>query len=57
VQGLAPSQQFGVDLREFLQLFLELTVVFDALASGLLLVGCFGVRLKVGERKGEISDE
>jgi hypothetical protein len=30
-------QQFGVNLRQFLQLFLELAVMFDGLLSGLLL--------------------
>ena len=41
MQGFAPAQQFGVDLGEFLELGLELAVVFDAALSGLLLGGSF----------------
>jgi hypothetical protein len=40
-QGFATTQQFGVDLREFLDLLLELAEVFDPLLRGLLLEGCF----------------
>jgi len=36
-QGFTPSQQFGVDLREFLELLVEMAVMLDAIASGLLL--------------------
>ena len=36
-QGFTPSQQFGVDLREFFELLVEMAVMPDAITSGLLL--------------------
>jgi hypothetical protein len=40
-EAFRSPQQFGVNLGEFLHLFLELAVMLDAGASGLLLVGGF----------------
>jgi hypothetical protein len=40
-QRLAPAKQFGVDLGEFLELGLQLAVMFDAVLSGSLLIGGF----------------
>jgi len=40
-QRLAPAKQFGVDLGEFLELGLQLAVMFDAVLSGPLLLGGF----------------
>jgi len=40
-QGFLPSQQFGVDLRELLDLLLELMEVVNAVFGGLLLSGTF----------------
>jgi hypothetical protein len=40
-QGFLPSQEFGVDLGEFLQLLLELAVALDTVFSRLLLSGGF----------------
>ena len=39
-QVFLPSQQLGVDLREFLELLLELAIVLDPLFSCSLLTGC-----------------
>jgi hypothetical protein len=36
-EAFFPSQQFGINLGEFLQLVLKVTVVFDGIASRLLL--------------------
>jgi hypothetical protein len=44
-QGFFPSQQFGIDLGEFLQLLLELAIALDAVFSRLLLSGCFELEL------------
>ena len=40
-QAFAAAQQFGVDLREFLDLLLELVVVLDPRLSGLPLSRVF----------------
>ena len=40
-QAFAAAQQFGIDLREFLNLRLELVVVLNPRLSGLALGGCF----------------
>jgi len=37
VEGFAPAQEFGIDLREFLELLLELPVMGDAVLGGLAL--------------------
>jgi hypothetical protein len=39
VEGFAPAEQFGVDLREFLDLIVELPVMGDAVLGGLSLGG------------------
>ena len=38
-QGFLPSQQLGIDLGQFLQVLLQLAVMLDGAASGLLLGG------------------
>ena len=40
-QAFAAAQQFGIDLREFLDLVLELVVVLNPRLSDLPLGGCF----------------
>ena len=58
-QGFAATQQLGVDLREFLDLFLELAVVFDPGLSGLLLGRCFKeefIHLTDGKALGQIVE-
>jgi hypothetical protein len=39
VEGFAPAEQFGIDLREFLDLIVELPVMGDAVLGGLPLGG------------------
>ena len=57
LQGFAPTKQFGVDLGEFLELGLQLAVVFDALLSGPLLGRVFEwelVNFAHGQTLGQI---
>jgi hypothetical protein len=39
VEGFAPAQEFGIDLRKFLDLIVELPVMGDAVLGGLSLGG------------------
>ena len=58
-QAFVSAQQFGVDLREFLDLPLELVVVLDPSLSGLPLRGCFKkefIHLTRGQTLGQVVE-
>ena len=58
-QGFLPRQQLGIDLGQFLQVLMQLAVMLDSAASGLLLGGGLEqelVDLAQGQALGQVVE-